>query len=225
MSSNNNLSLFVSALSAITNTQVITCNDSLKSCDNDGDEILLKRDDLIKIFLPKILNLDMRKDLLDPQFNFDYEGIKQNIGGFEYKKPYGWKRIGLNVLDKYDNGNNEWIGFDDNRIRKHNTNEWPVSYHGTGKYNSNCIARDGYNLSKGTRFAYGHGIYSTPDIKIAERFAKTFEIRNHKYLIVVQNRVNPKTMKRIKIGVGIEYWISPDDKDIRPYAICYKKVD
>ena len=59
MPSKDNLSLFISAISAITNTQVITYDDYLKSYD-DGDNNsynLLKHDDLFKFFLPKILEL------------------------------------------------------------------------------------------------------------------------------------------------------------------------
>ena len=36
--------------------------------------------------------------------------------------PRGWVRKGLNVLKKYDNGNDGWLSTDDN--------SWPVAYHG-----------------------------------------------------------------------------------------------
>jgi len=44
-------------------------------------------------------------------------------------------------------------------------------------------------------------------------------------VIVIQNRVNPKSL--IKIGAAEteigEYWISKEEKDVRPYGICVKE--
>jgi hypothetical protein len=40
----------------------------------------------------------------------------------------GWIGIGLKVLDKYDNGNNNWIGMNNQE------GEWCVAYHGVGRY-------------------------------------------------------------------------------------------
>jgi len=105
--------------------------------------------------------------------------------------------------------------------------EWPVSYHGTGEHAAKSIAKDGYDLSKGTRFLHGVGIYSTPDIAVAEKYyAKQFEHDGNKYKVVVQNRVNPTTVKKIpkeKAGMG-EYWITEEQKDTRAYGMCIKEV-
>ena len=41
-----------------------------------------------------------------------------------------------------------------------------------------------------------------------------------------QNRVNPNNLARLskqETGVG-EYWISPNEEDLRPYDICIKKT-
>ena len=50
--------------------------------------------------------------VLDPQYNFDFtylkdDGTKYQRGGREYKKPYGWNRIALNVKNKYES--REWL--------------------------------------------------------------------------------------------------------------------
>ncbi|RIB22093.1 hypothetical protein C2G38_1998868, partial [Gigaspora rosea] len=127
-------------------------------------------------------------DFLDPRFDYDFTN-KKDIGkifmrgSIQYKRPYGWKRFGLKVAGKYDNGDDKWLGKD--------KNSWPVSYHGTAKHNARSIAEDGYDLSKGKRFAYGRGIYSTPDIHIAEKYAEKFEFEGSIYVMVFQNRVNP----------------------------------
>ncbi|CAG8589341.1 6439_t:CDS:2 [Paraglomus occultum] len=135
----------------------------------------------------------------------------------QYRRPCGWQRFALKVSGKYDNGDNTWLGTDDTA--------WPVSYHGTAKHNSKLISEEGYLLSKGKRFAYGRGIYSTPDVSVAELYATEFEFERKRYVIIIQNRVNPKNLIKINAittGVG-EYWISEKERDVRPYGICIKK--
>jgi hypothetical protein len=98
--------------------------------------------------------------------------------------------------------------------------EWPVSYHGTGYHNSLSIADDGFKLAKGVRFAFGRGIYSTPNIATAELYAKEFWLNDgERYKVVIQNRVNPANLN--KFG---DYWVSPSDGDLRPYGLCIKKM-
>ena len=100
-----------------------------------------------------------------------------------------------------------------------------VSYRGTAQHNCKSIAEEGYLLCKGERFAFGRGIYSTPDIDVALLYAKQFSHEGNNYKAVIQNRVNPNNLVRIskqENGVG-EYWISPKEADLRPYGICIKK--
>ncbi|CAG8465764.1 6303_t:CDS:2 [Acaulospora morrowiae] len=145
---------------------------------------------------------------LDSRYDYDFTNISDNgkkhfRGGIEYRRPCGWKRYALKVVGKYDNGDDRWLGTDHN--------SWPVSYHGTAKHNARSIADDGYLLSKGKRFAFGRGIYSTPDLNVAEMYAPEFEFEEKKYIMVFQNRVNPSDLVKIesqKTGHG-EYWISP----------------
>jgi len=169
---------------------------------------------------------------LDPIYDYDFTnvndtGMSFKRGDFVYKRPCGWNRIALNVLHKYSNNN--WLGVGGKRRYATDSvrDEWPVSYHGTAKYNCNSIADDGYLLSSGKRFLFGHGIYSTPDIDIASKYATKFTYEDKNYKVVFQNRVNPNNLVRITKednGVG-EYWISPNSEDIRPYGICIKRID
>jgi len=87
-------------------------------------------------------------------------------GKVRYRRPCGWQRYALKVSGEYDNGDDTWLGTGDNA--------WPVSYHGTAKHNARSISEEGYLLSKGKRFIYGQGIYSTTDIHVAECYAKEF---------------------------------------------------
>ncbi|CAG8492880.1 7724_t:CDS:1 [Scutellospora calospora] len=161
-------------------------------------------------------------NFLDAGYDYDFTNIDDKEatytrGDVPYVRPCGWRRFALKVIGKYDNGNEGWLGVD--------ANAWPVSYHGTDKHNSKSISEVGYLLSRGRRFAYGHGIYSSPDVNVAKSYAKEFEYDGNKYLVVIQNRVNPKELLKIPTqttGVG-EYWISKKDEDIRPYGICIRK--
>jgi hypothetical protein len=49
---------------------------------------------------------------------------------------------------------------------------------------------------------HGPGIYSTPDINVAKRYAKSFIVNAQEYLVVLQNRVNPKNGGKIYRNVG-----------------------
>ncbi|RGB41398.1 hypothetical protein C1646_310129 [Rhizophagus diaphanus] len=161
----------------------------------------------------------IKSDLLDPSFDYDFTYLKDNgtnfIRGRElYKRPYGWNRIALNVK-KFGN-DNTWLG----RVGN-SPHEWPVSYHGTKKEFAESIANEGYLVSKGKRFLYGKGIYSTPDIRIAEEYAREFDHINVKYRVIIQNRVNPKGFQRHN---NDKYWVTPKDDDIRPYGLCVKRI-
>ncbi|KAM9968271.1 hypothetical protein ACTFIW_002708 [Dictyostelium discoideum] len=166
--------------------------------------------------------LQIDEKYFSPKFNSDFTKIidvKQFFrGGEVYVRPYGWMRYSLNVKNLIDKEGDKWLGC------KNVDGEWPVSYHGSGKHESKSIAEKGYDLSRGLRFSFGPGIYSTPSIKLAQGYAKSFEHGGSTYLVVFQNRVNPKTLIKIPKSRA-EIWISPKDIDIRPYGICIKKIN
>jgi hypothetical protein len=97
------------------------------------------------------------------------------------------------------------------------------------------IVEEGFKLSKGDRFKFGKGIYSTPELEVAKLYANEFEHQGQKYFVLFQNRVNPKYLKVIskeETEIGT-YWLSSkgsDDTDdvmselIRPYAVCIFKA-
>ena len=101
--------------------------------------------------------------------------------------------------------------------------EWPVSYHGTERDNTNGIAKQGYLLSKGCRKVYGVGIYSSPHIKVAASFAQEFNHNGKTYRVVFQNRVSTTDLKIIDDQEtrrrGGEYWVQPYQELIRPYGL------
>ncbi|GBB96654.1 hypothetical protein RclHR1_02800004 [Rhizophagus clarus] len=161
----------------------------------------------------------IRDNLLDPPRDYDFTNLRDNgaffIRGMElYRRPYGWKRIALNV-SKYGN-DVAWLGSVGDCPY-----EWPVSYHGTRREFVESIAHNGYQLSRGMRFMYGRGVYSTPFINIAEQFAEEFENNNIRYKVIIQNRVNPEGLTKHHRNT---YWLTPREEGIRPYGLCIKSA-
>ena len=163
-------------------------------------------------------------NLLDPQYDYDFTNINDTgkyfkRGGYEYKRPCGWKRYALKVDDKYPD--KSWLGSNGN---SYNDSEWAVSYHGTKIHFAEPIAKNG--LKPGHNNVYGVGVYCTPNISTAEEYSEIFTspITHKKYKIVFQNRVKPSSIIKCKSKGGPDdYWYVPDGKDIRPYSICIKE--
>jgi hypothetical protein len=135
------------------------------------------------------LQVDMKS--LAPEFDHDFTdlhdvGKTYMRGNQPYERPCGSYRIALKVKDKFGT-DNVWLG-----MKGSEAGEWPVSYHGTGQHNALNIAEEGYKLSKGKRFLFGKGIYSTPELSVAKLYATKFQHESTSYLCVIQNRVNPK---------------------------------
>ena len=172
-------------------------------------------------------------DELDPGFDYDFSNAKDDgkrymRGGFQYKRPYGWKRIAIKVVGKYDD--DAWLG--PNGIRTEEApGEWPVSYHGTNMKSAKMILKEGYKA--GPRQLYGRGIYTSPSLEMVERlYAKEFTFEGKTYKIALQNRVNPnqknghlKIIPASQTSVGADYWLSPGGTaDVRPYGILIREV-
>ena len=98
--------------------------------------------------------------------------------------------------------------------------EWAVTYHGTNKGAFNPICGQGYKI--GHKGLYGKGVYSASRISVAEDHATKFEHDGSWYKGVFQNRVNPDDMFIPKEEP--DYRLCRDEKSIRPYGLCVKKV-
>ena len=179
--------------------------------------------------LPRVFNTDE----LDSTFDYDStnakdDGVRYMRGGFEYKRPYGWKRIAIKVVGRY--GDDQWLG--PNGIRTDQARgEWPVSYHGTNMGSAKMILKEGYK--PGPRSLYGKGIYTSPSLEMVERlYAQEFTHKGKTYKMVLQNRVNPdqqnghlEIIRSSQTGVGADYWLSPAcGDDVRPYGILILEV-
>jgi len=163
--------------------------------------------------------------MFDPNHNFDFTYLKDNgsvymRGGQVYKRPYGWNRVALNVNDKFPD--TAWLGGTRGGLRTHEVKgEWPVSYHGTKHTSTNKIALEGFDLKEGKRFAYGRGIYSSPDPAKAEEYAPVYDYRGKKYKVLIQNRVNMDDTVYIP---SRDFFLTSDEDNIRPYGLLFKEI-
>ena len=175
--------------------------------------------------------LTVSTDELAPEFDRDFTGERDDgkhymRGGFEYKRPYGWNRIAVRVLGRYEN--DDWLG--PNGIRTSQASgEWPVSYHGTDMSSAKMIVKEGYKV--GPRKKFGEGIYTSPSLEMVEMcYAKEFLYDGKRYKIALQNRVNPDPNGHLEIisasrtEVGADYWLSPKEDDVRPYGLLFREV-
>ncbi|XP_068567592.1 uncharacterized protein [Cebidichthys violaceus] len=175
----------------------------------------------------------------DSAYDCDFTDLSDSAectrGDELYERPKGWYRMALKVKGRYPDGD-AWLGT--KAWRSHSVpGEWPVSYHGTSLDGVKGIIRSNYTA--GGRALYGRGIYSTPDIHVAERedYAKTFtsETTGKSYKVILQNRINPE--KR-EICRRSDYWLIPVPKgasaavekqivesSIRPYGILIKELN
>jgi hypothetical protein len=174
------------------------------------------------------------EDDLDPEYDYDFsdkkdDGTKYERGGYPYKRPYGWDRAALKVLNKYDK-DNVWLG--EKGVRTGSSpGEWAISYHGTAAENIKPIAHGGYDPEKGTRHLLGKGIYSTPSPDVAAygangTYAKTFKYNGKSYKMILQNRVNlqESTIARKEKAWNEVYFVTVNPEYLRPYGVCLKQV-
>ena len=173
--------------------------------------------------------------MLDERGNRSYGwGINEQRGNKPYYPPIGWIGIGLNVKDKYDDGDNTWIGMNNSE------GEWCVAYHGVGNYKESDeikkivgdIYRDRFKPGFGQLYRncndiyhpnqkVGEGVYCTPYIEIAEGYSGISIINGKKYKTVLMVRVKPDKIRGCK--ERRDYWVvNGTTNEIRPYRILYK---
>ncbi len=165
--------------------------------------------------------------LLDDRYHFDLTQLTDvdstfYRGGTLYSRPCGWMRFALKCDQLYSD--NIWLSGSTPRVNETSSaaDEWIVSYHGTCHNNNGLtISSEGYKLTNGRK-----GIYSTPDKEEALKFSQSINVEGVTFKAIIQNRVNPHTVVRIPeqvTGTG-EYWISPNENDIRSYGFCVRQM-
>jgi len=194
------------------------------------------------------LNIIARKDALleyiklspqffDNKYNKNINSWNENNnkrGGEKYFPPIGGKGFALKVLNKFDNGDNSWLG------NEGKEGEWAVGYHGIGKGNEfkklmNIILN---NLKNGPCQLYksapnirdknkglsGVGVYLTADIKEAEKYAAKIKLgqRTKNFQFIIMCRVKPESI-RVPFGYRLNWIVDGNYDCLRPYRILVKE--
>ncbi|KAM9340703.1 uncharacterized protein ABDE67_016447 [Symphorus nematophorus] len=185
------------------------------------------------------------QDFFHPQYDYDFTNIKDGNtkfmrGNEQYVRPCGWNRAALRVAQKYDGGDG-WLGT--------GKDAWPVSYNGHNMDGSlGIILTHGGSPSDDPKFldaaaaslvtgeTRGRGVYSTPDIKMAEKYCKKFKskVDGKMYKVVLQNRINPEKRKKcqrediwlvyVPQGYSDVQMRALVQESIRPYGLLLQKA-
>jgi hypothetical protein len=164
----------------------------------------------------------------------------ENRGGKPYTPPDGWIGFGLNVIGKYDNGNNDWLACNGR------PGEWCVAYHGAchGVSNSDDVkkiiklileenlkpgsgqAYSGYNDDNHPGQKVGVGVYCSPNPVVIDGYAGRMEVNGHYYRVAFMLRVKPDKIRFSNSQK--DYWVlnagNGDFSEIRPYRFLIKKA-
>ncbi|XP_029976121.1 uncharacterized protein LOC115409199 [Salarias fasciatus] len=183
------------------------------------------------------------EDFFHPQYDYDFTRIQDGDrrflrGNEQYVRPCGWDRAALRVTQRYADGDG-WLGT--------GRDAWPVSYQGHGMDGSIILVRGGepedepgYLEAAAARLTerrtQGRGVYSTPDVRLAEKFCKTFrsQVDGKKYKVLLQNRINPETRSQcqredvwvvyIQEGLNDVQTRALVEDAIRPYGLLLKEA-
>ena len=145
--------------------------------------------------------------------------------------PSNWGKLPINVLGKYDDGNDLWI---DDDI------EWEKAFHGTGRHCKNddeinemidSIVTNGFK--NGTRNVHENcddilhpgnkirkGVYVTPEIDIAKAYSGTIVINKKQYHTLFLVKVRKNCIKKCNCKKASDYWVvSGTNYEIRPVSV------
>ena len=191
--------------------------------------------DVIYIIKNNITNIEILKELSIDEKIVDHlwnktEGWdrdkKEERGGKVYHPPLdGWIGIGLKVIDKYDKGNNNWIG------HKKEDGEFAVAYYALTSNlkakeeiinNLNDAINSDFTITKLSYCEEGVLIFQHPIL--AESYASIIDLNGHSIKILIMCRINPKYIKESK-AISNCWILNPLSKEIRPYRILIKKID
>ena len=168
-------------------------------------------------------------------------------GGQKYIPPEGWKGYGLKVMDRYDNGNNDWLAHDNRE------GEWCVAYRpikndksiDEAKINVTKIIKGNFkkgdneqnddedeeDYSKhldinhpGPNNYVGTGVYCYQYPEIMDEFCGEINVGDEIYKMGFMIRVNPKKIRMC--AENMDLWVLNGHEDeIRPYRILIKKIE
>ena len=166
-------------------------------------------------------------------------GWNQNVrkrGGEDYIPPSNdWIGIGLKVKDKYDKGNNTWLG------HENKSGEYAVAYVGINDKKNLTQINGDLNFENKSLFcnvkdiknegffnsifdkSCGKGILMFQNPKYAENYSSILNINGIQIKVLIMCRVNPKKIRQPEIFKAC--WIlNSNPEEIRPYRILIKII-
>jgi len=204
-------------------------------------------DTIIQILKQNNNNIDFRKilkELFISEDIVDMNGTKnggwnQNIrkrGGEDYIPPSNdWAGIGLNVKDKYDKGNNTWLG------NENKSGEYAVAYIGLNGIKNLSQIYKNLNFENKSLFCNvkdirnkgilnsifgkncGKGVLIFQNPKYSENYSSILNINGIQIKILLMCRVDPKKIRQPEIFQAC--WIlNSNPEEIRPYRILIKII-
>lgn len=198
---------------------------------------------LAMINCPFFVALGIDPKSFSPQWNKDFgnstfsEGLIR--GGLPYYPPKGWMRFGLDVTNKYNDGNDAWLS------KNGSEGEWAVAYHGTTYSNVKSITTS--PLHSGPCNAYGKGIYCNPKVDHSEGYSQPILVwppeGEKRYRFVFMCRVNVRRIHKCSKGFcplaedpdyslhltcDSDIWFTNQNNSnyevIRPYGLLVKEL-
>ena len=200
--------------------------------------------EIIKINeMPVIEYLELNPNILDQFGNrFKDWGIDEIRGGENYIPPLNrWAGIGLNVRNKYDNGKDDWLDY------QNNIGEYAIAYLSINNLNNDKdkILEDINNFTNIENLSQnlesikkklfindrnsrsnndaicGEGICTFQNPDFAENGAGYIDIPGYRIKVILMCRINPSNIRQP--STFPECWIINSD-EIRPYRILIKKI-
>jgi surface protein len=186
-------------------------------------------------------------NILDPKGDRSNKwGKNEKRGNEDYIPPLdNWRGYGINVIGKYDNGNNDWLDY------KNKNGEFAIAYMGINNFqgDKSKMVSDLNNYAKDIRrvipnklyrrdsnrrnsgiFKYlfdytecGDGICLFQNPKYAENSAGIIDVPGYQIKLMLMCRVNPKKIRQPEHFN--DCWIlNPTPDEIRPYRILIKII-
>ena len=190
---------------------------------------------------PLIEGCQLNSDIFDPAGNNQDGGwgIGETRGKEKYIPPLGWVGYGLKVKGKYDNGNDSWLDYNDDKdgvfavayfgisniySNKKNLNNFleEIASPDTLKIGYEQTYKDDQDIRHPTQKC-GSGIYLFQNPEIAENSAGIINIGAIRYKLLLMCRVNPKRIRQPK-GFKDCWILNSSPFEVRPYRILIKII-
>ena len=162
----------------------------------------------------------LNKSMLDSRGNNksdSFWGFNETRGGENYYPPVGWWRYGLRVFNKYDNGNNDWLSYD-NRA-----GEWSIAYSGLSGMKNEISKQYENDIDIKHGGKVGLGVYISPKPEVMEENTEIINIKGVNFKMGLMLRVEPSKI-RIPSSNNRIWVVEGISREIRPYGILLKKM-